>query len=439
VSDFGAKLTSLFDEVAATIDPRPDFESVLTGQPQVAMSSEVVLKRPVWQTIGFAAAAVTLVGGSVFALDAVLDSNDGSLATSEGHNPSAILDTPGFRPPNSAAAWPAEAPPSTVDPSEATTPTTTAPAAAVAPTSTVAPQQPIARLGPADLAADPIKQPLYGIARPYEKVVATSPYGEASTRADRRGEWSLVVHLRGVPGGSKVAIVVTLVTSGRSFTLELERPPDPVPTTTEPPPTTTLKPVEQTPVEPKPEPTQPAPVEFTADLGSADLSSSPMKQYFYGTGTPGSTVWLESAFGYAETVVGGEGYWELKLKLYDVPVGTAAGVLVTNSASPNVFEFWLQRQEPPPPAEIEFSANAAFTECDSPIAFNEYWGKSTVGATITISSPYGSGQATANEHGKWEARIEFPGAPTGETFLVTLTSSKSATVFQLPMVSTRPA
>ena len=98
----------------------------------------------------------------------------------------------------------------------------------------------------------------------------------------------------------------------------------------------------------------------------------------------------ESAYGSAEAVVGSKGNWELKLKMYEVPVGTAVGVRVTNSASDAVFEYTLVKQPPPAPPEIDFTANAAFTEYDAPIPFNEYWGKSTAGATITISSPYGS-------------------------------------------------
>ena len=387
---------------------------------------------------------MTLLGGSVFVLDSVLDSTDGSIATSDGHKPSAILDTPGFRPPNSASAWPAEAPPSTADVST-TAPVTTLPAvteltAAPTATTTSVAVTPTARLGTANLTGEPMKQTVYGMARPNEKVTITSPFGEAVTRADRRGEWSAMLHLRGVPGGTTVSIVVTLTNTDTRYTFEIVRPPDPVPTTTKPAPTTTVKPVEQpAPVEPKPEtPTEPAAVEFTADLGSADLAASPMKQYFYGTGTPGSTVWVESTYGYTEVVVGSKGYWEVKLKLYDVPVGTAAGVRVSNSASANVYEFSLVRREPPPPAEIEFSANAAFTECDAPMPFNEYWGKSTPGATITISSAYGSGQATANGDGKWSARVEYPGAPVGAPFDVTITSSKSATVFTFPMVAITP-
>jgi hypothetical protein len=277
---------------------------------------------------------------------------------------------------------------------------------------------------------------------PYEKITISSPFGEVVTRADKHGEWSAVLVLTGVPWGTTVPIVVTLTTSGATYTFEIVRPPEPTTTTssttTLPPPTTTVKPVEQpAPTELEPEPTQPAPVAFTSNLGYADLAASPMKQIFTGTGTPGSVVHAVSAYGSAEALVGSKGYWELKLKMYEVPVGTAVGVRVTNNASDAVYEYTLVKSPPPAPPEIDFTAEAAFTECDSPVPFNEYWGRSTAGATITISSPYGGGQTTSNEEGKWEARIEFPSAPVGEPFTVTITSSKGSAVHTFTMVSTR--
>jgi len=114
-------------------------------------------------------------------------------------------------------------------------------------------------------------------------------------------------------------------------------------------------------------------------------------------------------------------------------------VRVTNSASDAVFEYTLVKQPPPPPPEIDFTANAAFDHTDAAVPYDEYWGKSTAGATITISSPYGGGQVTSNSEGKWGARIEFPGAPPGETFTVTITSSKGSAVYNFSLVSTRTA
>jgi hypothetical protein len=467
MNDFGTTLTTLFDEVAGTIEPRLNFEAVLHGEIHDPVSV-VTPHRPTWHTLGYAAASVALVAGAVVSVDHVLGRGD-SVATREGE--AAASFDPAWYGINPAARLGRSSRPSTNEPERrplvvpvAPEPTTTAPTTTVAAPPTTVPvvaeaQPPddtarptpvappsAAKLGWSSTTSDPMKQALYGTAAPNEKVVVTSPFGEVSTRADRRGEWSVVLLLTGVPWGTAVPITVTLTTSGATYMFEIVRPPEPTTTTSTttttlpPPPPTTVKPAEQpapTPTEPRPEPTQPAAVAFTSNLGFADLAASPMKQVFSGTGTPGSVVRAESAYGSAETSVGSKGKWELKLKMFDVPVGTAVGVRVSNNASDAVFEYTVVKQPPPAPPEIEFSADAAFTECDSPVPFNEYWGKSTAGATITISSPYGGGQTTSNEDGKWEARIEFPGAPIGEPFTVTITRSKSSAAYNFSLVSTR--
>jgi len=181
---------------------------------------------------------------------------------------------------------------------------------------------------------------------------------------------------------------------------------------------------------------QPQPRAFTAELGAGDLGASPMKQVFHGTGTPGSTVVAESAYGRAEVTVGGEGYWELRLKMYEVPAGTEVIVHVVSSQSEQVYEFGLQRPGVAP--TYEFTANAAFTECNATPPFNEYWGTATPGAVISISSAYASKQVVANGDGNWAARIEFPEAPVGQVFAVAITSSLNGNGFELSFVRTAP-
>ena len=55
VNDFGTTLTTLFDEVADTIEPRPNFESVLHGEIAASPSATSHLHRPPWQTLGLRA------------------------------------------------------------------------------------------------------------------------------------------------------------------------------------------------------------------------------------------------------------------------------------------------------------------------------------------------------------------------------------------------
>ena len=458
MNDFGTTLTALFDEVADTIEPRANFESVLHGEVREPVSV-VTPHRPPWHVLGLAAASVALVAGAVVTVDYVFHRDD-SVRRGPGPvgcavRPERVRARPcrtsgaGSRPSTNEPEPPVVVAPAPTEPSTTTTvaPATSAPVIATEPPAVPTTTTPIAapsaaKLGWSSTTGDPMKQALYGTAAPNEKVTITSAFGEVATRADRHGEWSAVLILTGVPWGTTVPIVVTLTTSGTTFTFEIVRPPEPTTTTTTtlPPPPTTVKPVEQpAPTEPKPEPTQPAPVVFQSNLGFADLAASPMKQVFTGTGAPGSVVRAESAYGSAEAAVGSKGNWELKLRMYEVPVGTAVGVRVTNSASDAVFEYTLVKQPPPAPPEIDFTANAAFDHTDAAVPYDEYWGKSTAGATITISSPYGGGQVTSNGEGKWGARIEFPGAPVGETFTVTITSSKGSAVYNFSLVSTRTA
>ena len=61
------------------------------------------------------------------------------------------------------------------------------------------------------------------------------------------------------------------------------------------------------------------------------------------------------------------------------------------------------------------------------------------GATITISSAFGGKQVTSNASGHWEARVEFPEAPLGQTFMVTVISTKGEAVYSFPFVRVAPA
>lgn len=458
MTEFGTTLTALLDEVAGTIDPRPNFDAVLHGEITEPVAN-VTPRRPVWRMAGLAAASVALIAGAVVTVDYVVNRKHDSVASRDDELP-ALFDPAwyGLDPAyhladgsrastNEPGARPGAAPTST-EPTETTTTAVPAPATSAPPAASTTPvaAASAAKLGWSSTSTDPIKQSLYGTASPNERVTVTSAFGDITTRADRHGEWSTVLVLRGVPWGTSVPIVVTLTTSGTSFAFEVVRPPEPTTTTstttttptTEPPaPPTTVRPVEQpAPTEPKPEPTQPAPTPFTSNLRFGDLAAAPMKQGFAGTGTPGSVVHAESQYGSADAVVGPKGFWELALKMYEVPVGTAVGVRITNNASDGAFEYTLVKQAPPAPPEIEFTAGAAFDRTDAAVPFDEFSGRSTTGATITISSPYGGGQATSNGDGTWAARIEFPNAPPGETFTITVTSSKSSAVYYFQLTRT---
>ena len=261
-----------------------------------------------------------------------------------------------------------------------------------------------------------MKQFFSGSAPAGSVVTATSEWGSVDTVADSKGWWQALLKLYDVPDGTVVHVTVSTNKGGSVFEYDLVRD--------------------------KPEPeTEPEPVAFTANLGDGYLGYTPMKQYFHGTATPGSVVVASSDYSSADAVADSKGKWSMKLKMFEVPDGATVGVRVTNNASEGVFEFSLVRPVPEPepePDPIAFTAQAAFVECDSTPPYNEYWGTSTAGAKITISSAFGGKQVSSNADGHWEARVEFPEAPLGETFMVTVTSSKGEAVYSFPFKRVDP-
>jgi hypothetical protein len=79
-------------------------------------------------------------------------------------------------------------------------------------------------------------------------------------------------------------------------------------------------------------------------------------------------------------------------------------------------------------------AAQVFGSCDEPIPYDIFSGAATAGSTVSISSPYGSGSATADANGHWEHKVEFPTAPRGEQFTVTAAGLGASTT--LPFIAT---
>jgi len=163
-----------------------------------------------------------------------------------------------------------------------------------------------------------------------------------------------------------------------------------------------------------------------------------MTQGFHGTAQPGSAIRIASEWGVAETTAGPLGNWEATLVMPEVPAGATVAVRITSNTSDRVREFTLHRPGEAVPPVVAFTANAAQTTTDHTPPVNEYWGTSTAGATISITSDYGSVQVLSNGEGKWSARLEFPGAPLGVTFNVRITSSKGEAAFDFPLTPVAP-
>lgn len=74
---------------------------------------------------------------------------------------------------------------------------------------------------------------------------------------------------------------------------------------------------------------------------------------------------------------------------------------------------------------VAFTASAVFEICTENPPYNVYWGTAPAGHKVTIGSEYGQGHVFADEAGNWEIRVEFPEAPNGVEFAVTVRHTES--------------
>jgi len=99
------------------------------------------------------------------------------------------------------------------------------------------------------------------------------------------------------------------------------------------PPKDEEKPKEE---EPKEEPKE---YDFSAKQKYGSSSESPPWDKWYGTGTPGTEIWIGNDWGSSSTTVPEGGEWYLKVQFPEMPCGTKAVVLETNDGDRKVFEF----------------------------------------------------------------------------------------------------
>ena len=421
MNDFESRLTAVLDDVAKSVRPHPDPDSVFF--PMVTtIPNNVRVFRPRYFAV--AAASLVLVGGSAFAMERI--SGDQPTRVAPAASPDTEPTEPtttSIEPTATSIEQRVDAPasetvfkPVIVKDREvpATEPTVPPTEPTVAPTEpTVAPVviEFTAKLGANGRANTPMTQGFYGKAQPGSAIRVASQYGVSETTANEAGAWETTLTMVEVPAGTKVAVRITSDTSTRVREFTLERPAPPAPTV----------------------------IEFTAALGANGQANTPMTQGFHGTAQPGSAIRIATDWGVAETVAGPNGNWETTLTLGDVPPGTTVPVRITSSTTDRVREFTLQRPGTATPPSIDFTANAGWTTTDASPPADEYWGNSTAGAVITITSPYGGATVTSNADGHWTARPTFPDAPVGVTFNVHITSSLGTATYDFPLTRVGPA
>ncbi|MEM9465401.1 MAG: hypothetical protein AAGA90_08495 [Actinomycetota bacterium] len=84
---------------------------------------------------------------------------------------------------------------------------------------------------------------------------------------------------------------------------------------------------------------------------------------------------------------------------------------------------------PAPVATVAFTAEQAYGSCGEAVPYDVFSGTATPGSAVSITSPHGSATAVADPQGHWSATVEFPSAPRGDTFTVSVTGLGGSTSF----------
>lgn len=68
--------------------------------------------------------------------------------------------------------------------------------------------------------------------------------------------------------------------------------------------------------------------------------------------------------------------------------------------------------------EWEFSAHQLYGECSEEPPYDVFWGTGKPGSAIIVESKFSRKVTEVNDHGEWEVKVVFEGAPIGEPFVV---------------------
>jgi hypothetical protein len=155
----------------------------------------------------------------------------------------------------------------------------------------------------------------------------------------------------------------------------------------------------------------------------AELESSEV--VFEGKTEPGARV----SAGDFQADVGSDGGWRLVL-FVDRGTTVVTFWAVDKAGNESTASITLYYQPPVDTTvpkeedrDWEFSANAKFGESVEFPPYDIYFGTGRPGDTISITSEYGSGTGLVGPDGGWDAKVEFPEAPIGAVFVVTVTDS----------------
>jgi hypothetical protein len=153
---------------------------------------------------------------------------------------------------------------------------------------------------------------------------------------------------------------------------------------------------------------------FTAHQTYGSCDSNPPYDVFYGTGFPGDTISITSAYGSGSATVGDAGGWEVTVEFPSAPYHEWFDVVVSDGhGHSKTFQFKSLYQETP---DHVFTANQQHGTSDANPPYDVFYGTGFPGDTISVTSAYGSGSTTVGDAGGWEVTVEFPTAPYHEWF-----------------------
>ena len=232
---------------------------------------------------------------------------------------------------------------------------------------------------------DPVVNYYWGTSKPGAEVTVESEYGRGRTTANDDGKWELRVEFPTAPCNEPFRVVAASGDHRQEFKMKRACPVD---------------------------------WRFTAHQRYEVVDGDPVVNYYWGTSKPGAEVTVESEYGRGRTTANDDGKWELRVEFPTAPCNEPFRVVAASGDHRQ--EFKMKRACP---VDIAFTAHQKYGECGEPIPFDIFFGSADPGALISVESPYGGGEAEADESGHWELKVEFPDAPEGEAFEVVVETS----------------
>ncbi|MFB3044392.1 MAG: hypothetical protein ACE1Y9_02835, partial [Acidimicrobiia bacterium] len=153
-----------------------------------------------------------------------------------------------------------------------------------------------------------------GKTEPHARVFA----GEYEADVDEEGNWRIVLFLS---KGGNTATIKAIDEAGNTSTAQVQAFYD------------------ATETEPKEEEEPKGEYDFTAYQKYGSCAEDLAFDKWYGTGTPGTEIWIGNDWGSATTTIGDSGEWLLKVTFPGMPCGTHSVVLETNDGDRKTYEF----------------------------------------------------------------------------------------------------